>query len=66
MPGLPLVASWCRRRDLNPHGFPAYGIAQPGAGAIRGRMAAIPDREGGDFLNFGLDQKRGEAQDGLY
>jgi hypothetical protein len=25
-------------------------------------MAAIPDREGGDFLNFGLDQRWGEAQ----
>ena len=27
-----------------------------------GERAAIPDREGGDFLNLGLDQRWGEAQ----
>jgi hypothetical protein len=27
-------------------------------------LQIFPDREGGDFLNFGLDQRRGEAQSG--
>src|SRR3972149_2287086 len=39
----------------------AYGIVQPDAGAIRGRTAAISDREGWYFLNLELDQGWGEA-----
>lgn len=39
----------------------AHIFVQPDARAIRVGMAAIPDREGGEFLNFGLDQRWGEA-----
>jgi hypothetical protein len=28
VPGLPLIASWCRRRDLNPHGSPHHSLQQ--------------------------------------
>jgi hypothetical protein len=41
----------------------AHVPGQSNAGKIRVGMAAIPDREGGDFLNFGLDQRRGEAHE---
>jgi hypothetical protein len=46
--------------------YPNRATAQvpglPDAEAIRGEMAAIPDREGGNILNLGVDQRRGEAQ----
>jgi transposase InsO family protein len=44
----------------------AHVFGQPDARAIRVGMAAIKDPEGGNFLNFRLDQGWGEAQEGIF
>lgn len=65
LPDAPWVQSYNRSFnyiDPYPVRATAHVSGQPDAEAIRGEMAAIPDREGGNILNLGVDQRRGEAQ----